>query len=681
MQAVPFSTQLTVSYVLAGVWLGLAGWRLGVWVRSSRDALRWLPLVLLVSVLFSALVPHAPWQTNFHGFGRVAGVEDAGWWDRLGEGAVHGTGWIAAYRLLHGLSAGLLGAFGVDVLLSLAAPIGLAVWVREALDDDEAGLAAAAALVGAPIWIRLVPTVSPYVAVSVALAVGLGAVARWSRSQAPADGLLAVLSAMWLADLHAEMVLIGPAVLLAGGLAVARDGRWLRGSVAFAVALISVFSAVRLQAVDAWLGGAQGGLALRLLDGAGASPRLPVLRAVALVTAAAMAARALPAGGWAVPKRAAQLGVLAVLGVCAWGGWSSPSGYAPDAVRAEGFWAPWLYLHPWWHVAYTPPLWCWASVVGLVVLLASRPAQAWGVAVVVAGLIAFYATRHDAFATWVRTGLPASLGLAVLAGVGVAAGVRLARTAGLPGAPVVAALVGLAALSPYRHWLVYEFPMQQEFSLLDGLRVADDAAPIVLIGAGDASEAVDPAQHYARFRDYTRELLGASGRKRVHELGAFTATGAAPAWYVRSLGCFRAVLPEAGPAAGQVQTAVINGQRWWLPERGVDARVRPTEVVWREVHSAARRWDLDRFAPCWDQPEAQRCAVHGATGCEAWTCAPGAAPSGQPYLDPACAAFEAAWELEPVLRVPVAAGQTSQATSTILSPGVEMVLFRVVGRR
>jgi hypothetical protein len=680
----PFTLQLGVSYLIAGLWLLLAAWRSVAWVRDRDDALRLLPVVLGASVLATRLVPHAPWQTNFHGFSRVAGVEDAGWWARLGEGALHGTGWIAASRLVEGLTFGLLGAFGVDTLIALGALVGVAVWTRDLLEDDAAGLAAACVLACTPIWLRLVPTVSPYVTVVVALAIGLAAAGRWSRDGARADGLLAALSAMWLCDLHAEFVVLGPVFVLAGGLGVrAERRRWLRPEVASALVVVVAFAAIRLIGVQGWLGGGgEGGLAERLWQGVGSPARLPLLRALLVVTALVIGRRALPER---VEEPAARLSIaLCLLAMGLAVGLRLELGtYDPEVGPPLGPWAGQAYLHPWWHAGYTPPVWPVASAVGVLIVGWRRPVVAWGLVAAVAALTGFYTGRIDAFATWVRTGLPASLGLAVLAGVAVARVHRLGLRGGLPRPALAAGWAGLAfwTVLPYGSWLAYRFPMQQEFELLDAVRRSPDRSPVAMLAAEDATAAVDPVRHYARFRGYAFELLAGAGDRTITSLSAFTREGSPPAWYVRGLGCYRAVLPEAGPSGAEPQTLVVADLRWWMPERGQDSRVRPTEVAWYDVYRADRRWDLDRFAPCWDQPEARRCAIEGPEGCAAWTCAPGAVPAGRTYLDPACAAFEAAWELEPVLRVPVAGGETSQASSTVITDGAELVLFKVVARR
>jgi hypothetical protein len=191
---------------------------------------------------------------------------------------------------------------------------------------------------------------------------------------------------------------------------------------------------------------------------------------------------------------------------------------------------------------------------------------------------------------------------------------------------------------------------------------------------------VDPTRDDVAFRRYVAEFLEGSG---VDVVGLREATdgGPEPQWYLRGLGCYRAILPRAGPSSGD-KTLVVGDARWWLPKRG-EAAVAPLDVSWRDVHRSDRHWDLPRLMPCWSSSEDRTCRRQAEDGtCAAWTCRDvERGVTEQTYVDPACAAFERAWVLEEVYGENVAGGQTSQASSTIVSDGARIALFRVLRRR
>jgi hypothetical protein len=153
-----------------------------------------------------------------------------------------------------------------------------------------------------------------------------------------------------------------------------------------------------------------------------------------------------------------------------------------------------------------------------------------------------------------------------------------------------------------------------------------------------------------------------------------------PDWYIRGLGCFRAVLPAATAPQRETPTILLGGLAWWLPPRGFDDRPLPTHHSWRTVHRSQRRWTLTEFAPCWSRPDGRVCTHNRGRGCEAWGCDIDTPPAPHEiYLDPRCADFESKWDLEEVWSVDVAGGQTSQSWSTVITSGARIALFRVNG--
>ena len=450
-----------MAYAVVVTWLAVAGWRTArsaARVGWSREQLLCLGGITAAFLAWTATVPHAPWQTNFHGFGRVPGVENAHWWSPLGQGGVHGVldRHDACARWPHGRCRVRVHAQRARACGGLGGAVGRALGA-----DPSAGLGFAAMLASAPVWVRprwSLPTPGHHgVPGGPRDATGLR---RGRRRVRPAR-----VCAVWvlLADLHAELLLLAPAILAAHGMV--ERAPWRRdplgcGHLGWRVRLPRW---ARCELASSELG-AQGTVASRAMDLAGAPARWPVTQAVAVVTAWWLLRGALwdrdaelPEHAWRGLLGAAVVGWLALM-------WGVPVGYDPDLPPSAGPLSAYAYLQPWWHLGYAPPHGLIAVGIGALVLGWRAPARAWWLVCAVAISTGFYAGGHAS--RRVRTRLSTARRRVC---VGVAAAHQVLTRAG----PSPSGRGGAGARDRRGQLALpfvtqYRFPMQQEHVLLGG---------------------------------------------------------------------------------------------------------------------------------------------------------------------------------------------------------------------
>lgn len=649
-----------------------------------------LAAVLTIEVvLVTAWVPHGTWQTNMHGFGRIADVLDEPLLGDSNMGRIHGMAWVVLMRLVHLGTGGLATVPVVTHAVALTALLGLFFFLTAATRRPTLAVTAVALLALHPMHLRLAASCSPYVLSEAGLLWVLAWVEVHRQDREAASWWMAAGWQAVLMQSHGEMLVLGPGI---AGLyltcrspdwwwwAVRRPGFWL-GLAGLGVVvgpwlgdmLHAAFTGVNVYDVQEDLGGAvlrddrRTARLWQVFGGAGAAlwmgvvlrrlvGRLPVVWE-----------------GWSALGVA--VAVLAVAALCVpdpgpdWVGFSggrvSPLG--PGLL-------PLARIHPFFDPTFSPAAWVPLAVVGAGWLAVRSAAIGMFLAgSLVAGLVVTVG-QYDAISTYVRISLPTTWMWVVLAGCGLWALLQAVRAEALAGP--LAVLMALGAGASHWSWVGHRFPMQQEEAILQALRAQPGVQRVATLLASDAPS--DRRGLDFEYRFYVEQALGRWAQGRLIDASTLLETPLQEGTYWLELAtCRRPVMPgpELRDKAGEV---------WWVGDRfmqvvGGDASG-PDSGPLALTPESQRGIDLDALVPCRDRPGSMRCHVEGPGGCEVWACADDQPPS-RPYRDAWCERVHERFLLEPVHVEALAEGNLSRRQAEVAAPGEEIGLYRVVGVR
>jgi hypothetical protein len=191
-----------------------------------------------------------------------------------------------------------------------------------------------------------------------------------------------------------------------------------------------------------------------------------------------------------------------------------------------------------------------------------------------------------------------------------------------------------------------------------------------VLTADDLPAELHDAPVAAGARDYAPRLLSEGGGLDAPTVRPLRAPAAVvgeggTTWFVRTMGCYRAV---ESTAAGRVE--VVAGDRRWVvtgPGGAGPGRWFPDELP--KVTAA-------NLACAVGAGEA-RCAQEEEGGCAVWRCRPDPGATRPPYEDPACAEVVASGRLEPVVERRFGGGSLSGGNIVPLVSEGTLGLYRV----
>jgi hypothetical protein len=648
-------------------------------VVPARTAWAGVAVLALHFLLVWSLAPFDTWHSNRHGLGYLVAVEHGSLAATSGLSALHGAGTYVALVLGRRLSLGLLSVFEIQLCWSLLATIAMGLWVTLATRDPSRGVLAALVLTVLPVRIRMGTTDCMYVVPEATWLLGLGLLTAWSRRRE--DTLLLGLGAGWItytAHCRAEYMILAPLSVLVATSAVPGTLRALvldRRAWLFAAAagLTYLPRASHLLNADG-----QGGVAMVSDGERGASDTLltnvrdPHLWPLYLALLLALSRRKWPAS----PPRDLLLGICTLAAVLPW---SAPDAFDGTEVVLSRPLAWMGELHALVDAGLTPLPLILLALFG--VARAAVRADPTGLAVIVQVVVSLwiYLPRWDNEATFVRVGLGGAWCFAWLVQSVLGPWWTRLEVRDWGRALWILALLVLP-VGRYAGWVAYRFPMQQERALLDEARALIAAGGVVhLLHAGEVPAAWRTVLHEMEPRREPEGYLGAGQPHGVRPLSEPTTAGAEH-YYLRSLDCFVPLIAEEGDCPEHCTWLYGVGDRLYQgpPPRYEGNRLTGTLI------GLAPSWSLDEQVPCWTRPELATCGRPTAdgVGCERWICPPDTPePPPTPYLDPACAAFEATHVMEPITELPLAKGQLSGTKLTPVPHGAVLGLYHVIDRK
>lgn len=625
--------------------------------RSTTTRLVGLILVIQVAALV-ILVPEAPWHSFHHGTERWAWLHDVPWTDDHGRSHPHGATWWVWMRAVWGLTSWWATPFGVNAAMSVGSTALLFAFVRR-IDGDAVAVVAAAIHAFLPVVLRTGPTVSIYVGVEFSML--LVAFLTALHLEAPSVRTFgAALAAMVLSmNTHLEMMPVTLVVVLA--LIATMRPTWFRdfGLKPTSLAMAGLAVAAMLPHVVAIVTSPEGVLPSAPIPPSGVVGAVRTRLLWMLVLWVVLAWVPPPA----IPERLAWIRDNGPRAIAAFV-WAVVvtellrSGVGPDLGEPGRSWSE---LHALLSRPHTPLAWTVLAVVGLFASWLYKPRMARVVVPILLVTAWFHAGHHDVLSTYVRMSLVAAPWFAWLAGHGLVFGYRIVgEQVALKHIGYFVAVAGLLSW-PYRPWILHIYPSQAEFKLL--LSAREDGGMVVLPTGEDHPDDVDPAPlHLDKYRGYAAGMVGDPARVRGLKQALASPDEVVGASYVRTLSC----VTPLRPASRDGDILYAAGRVWdWRPE------------IADASHPGAPF--LASLSPCWHTPDRAVCAEQGEGSCARWTCPDGPSDEAVPaYLDPVCAAFEEAFELEPLERSVLTGRPLSDER---LQEGTVLGRYRVVGLR
>ncbi len=642
---------------------------------GGRAAAAIVAVVTMQLVLVRVLVPHAPWHTNMHGFYKYIDIADAPWFAPP-HLRVHGLGLYAPSKLLvHGFPAGWVSPYDAMVGMGTAALVAFAAWLWLTTGRRDVTVLGVLLLAFTPAHLRLTAADSYFIPFELFMVSGLVAWELYVRRGGQDTLAVAVALTGLAANCHLEFTVYAPMVL--GLHAATRDPQAARRALRSPVAWSTAALLWSTRVVDPLLGASH--TDMPILNDRGlldtllqyALPMTPGLLLTAAVLAVVWRGRA----RWsdepgAMAPRIAWV-VLGTVLVSPWVPGMAPKAY-DGADRAYLFY-PLHILHFVFNLNYTPALQPLLLLTGLAWLVRNDLRTFTRLVLPTVLMLVLYASQYDAVATYLRFGLAVHwLLVAVMA---IAAGALLdaggARLWPLLLLPAVVAPLG------YARWIGWEYSTQTDYRVL--------SAAVAASRSGGALYTLTPDDFPTTLRDRFRvDLLGfaptflkgrtGAGISDATDLLAAPDDGTPRLW-VRTASCFRAPLHDAGE--NQPFEILVGDRPVRVPERRGPT---PPPMVWGPARSW-EEWNADASLPCRHQDGLARCVDNTPDGCLAWQFPDSCGDTPPPFVQPACAAVEAAWVLEPVFETTVQPGRDSEDAWMVLRPDAVVGVYRVLRRR
>lgn len=632
-------------------------------------------VVTLQLVLVRAWVPHAPWHTNMHGFYKYIDIADAPWFAPT-HLRVHGLGMYAPSKLMvHALPPGWVTPYDAMVVMGTASLVAFASWLWLTTGRRDVTVLGVLILALTPAHLRLTAADSYFIPFELFMVSGLVAWELHVR-RGGQDTLAAAVALTGLAaNCHLELTVFAPLVFVLH--AATRDPAVARRALRSPAAWLTAALLWSTRVVDPLFG--QSHTDMPVLRDRGlfatmlqyAVPMAPGLLITAAVLVVVWRGRARWSSAPGVMSPRIAWAVLGLVLVSPWVPGMSPHDY--DGADRRYLFHPLPILHFVFNLNYTPAMQPLLLLTGVGWLARQDLRTFTRLALPTGIMLVLYASQYDAVATYLRFGL--AVHWMLVAVMAIAAGALVdaggARLWPLVLLPAVAGPLG------YARWIGWEYATQSDYRVLSA---AVDASR-----TGAALYTLTPDDFPARLTERFRaDLMGyaptflkgrtGAGISDATDLLAAPDDGTPRLW-VRTANCFRAPLHDIGEYK---PFEVLVGDR---PVR-VPVRRGPTppSLVWGPARSWDE-WNIDASLPCRHQEALARCVEDTPEGCLAWQYPDTCADTPPPFLQPACAAVEAAWELEPEWETTLLPGRDSEDAWMVLRPDAVVGVYRVTRRR